>query len=100
MDEVPLFRGPPSGESVLLRGSGSRSGEVGGLMLVTSYGSTSLVAGGGDPDGEVALLPRDCGRDESKELDEELVLSDGARSPGGVPVLDEAAGSTIVGFAF
>ena len=67
-------------------------------MFVGSRGSTSLVAGGGDPDGEVALLPRDCGRDESKELDEELALSDGARSLGGVPALDEAAGSMIVGF--
>ena len=58
----------------------------------------SVGAGEGDPDGEVALLARDCGRDESKEVDEELVLSDGIRRLDGGLELGEAAGSTMIGF--
>lgn len=57
----------------LLGGSGSVSDAAKGLNLY----SPSVGAGEGDPDAEVALLARDCGRDESKEVDEELVLSDG-----------------------
>lgn len=68
-------------------------------MLVIPYRSTGLVTGEDDSDGEVTLLPRDCGRDDSKEVEEELVLSDGVRSPGVVPTMDEAAGSTMTGFA-
>ena len=67
-------------------------------MLVSSYGSTSFEKGEGGSVGEVALLPRDCGRDESKEVVEELVLSDGTRSFEGVPVFDETAGSIMTGF--
>lgn len=67
-------------------------------MLVSSYGSTSFGHGEGGSVGEVALLPRDCGRDESKEVDEELVLSDGIRSFEGVPGFDETAGSIMTGF--
>lgn len=69
-------------------------------MLVDPYCSTGLVAGEEDSDGEVTLLPRDCGRDDSKEAEEELVSSDGVRSPAVVPALDEAAGSTMTGFAW
>lgn len=76
-------------------------------MLVSSYGSTSreAAAGDGDSDGVVVVegvvalvLARDEGRDEEKELDEELLLRDGARSLDGVP--DEAAsgsGSMMIG---
>ena len=53
-------------------------------MLVSS---TSLGVGKGDPEGDVALLAREWGRDESKELDEELVLNDGlAASQGWSPL--------------
>ena len=96
VDAVLPFQDPSFGESVLLGGRSSRSGGVGALMLVFSYGSTCFVAGEEDPVGEVSLLPRDFGRDDSKEVDEELVSSDGARSPG---VLDEAAGSMMIRFA-
>ena len=65
-------------------------------MLVSS---TSLGVGKGDSEGDVALLARECGRDESKELEEELVLNDGLRSLGGVPGV-ESTGSTMIGFAF
>ena len=41
-------------------------------MLDRSYEIPLLEAGGEDSDGEVALLSRDCGRDDSKEPDEEL----------------------------
>lgn len=66
-------------------------------MLVTLYGSTSFGHGEGGSVGEVALLPRDCGRDESKKVDEELVLNDGIRSLDGVPGFDETAGSIMSG---
>lgn len=70
-------------------------------MLFISYGSTCLMAGEEeDSDGEVALLPRDCGgRDDSKEVEEGLVLSDGLRRPNVVSALDKAAGSMMTGFA-
>ena len=68
-------------------------------MLVIPYRSTGLIAGEDDSDGEVTLLPRDCGRDDSKEVEEELVSSVGVSSPGVVPAMDEAAGSTMTGFA-
>lgn len=96
VDKVP---GRSFGKSVLVRGSGSKSSGVGGLRLVGSDGSTSLIPGEEDSDGVVALLSRDCGRDDSKEVEEELVLSDGLRSPGDVSGLDEAAGSIMTGFA-
>ena len=60
---------------------------------------SSVGAGEGEPDGEVALLARDCGRDESKEVDEELALSDGIRRLEGGLELGEAGGSTMMGFA-
>ena len=80
--------------------SGSAPGVVGSLKVVCSYGSTSLGVTEGDSHGEVALLPRDCGRDDSKELDEELLLSDGVRRFKRGPGLGEAAGSIMIGFAF
>lgn len=67
-------------------------------MLVSPYSSTSFGHGEGGSVGEVALLPRDCGRDESKEADEEPVLRDGIRSLDGVPGFDETAGSIMRGF--
>ena len=73
VDEIPLFAGRSSGENVLFSGRGSVSEGVGGLTLVSSSDSTFLVAGDRDSDAEVALLPRDWGREESKELDEEVV---------------------------
>lgn len=78
-----------------LGGRGSTSEGVCGLRLEGSCDGT----GDEDSDAEVALLPRDCGRDDSKELDEELVLSDGLRRRGGVPESGEAVGSTMIGFA-
>ena len=68
-----MFRACSFGINGLLGGSGSVSDLAKGLSLY----SLSVGAGEGDPDGEVALLARDCGRDESEEVDEELVLSDG-----------------------
>ena len=91
-----MLRACSSGMNGFVGGSDSASGVTGGLMMVSS---TSLGVGKGDSEGDVALLARECGRDESKELDEELVLSDGMRNLGGVPELDESAGSTMVGFA-
>lgn len=41
-------------------------------MLDRSYVIPFLEAGGENSDGEVALLPLDCGRDDSKESEEEL----------------------------
>ena len=99
VDAVLPFQDGSFGESVLLRGRSSTSGGVGALILSMSYGSTCLVAAEEGSDGEVALLPRDCGLDDSKEEEEGLVLSDGVRSPGVVPALDKAAGSTMTGFA-
>ena len=84
----------------LLGGGDSASSVVGGLMLVNSYGSPPLRAGEGYSDSDVALLPRDCGRDESKEADEELVGSGGVRRPDRGPAVGEAVGSTMTGFAF
>lgn len=75
-------------------------GGFGGEMSETLCESAFLGLGGEESDGEVALLPRECGREYSKELDEELVLSDGARSlGGGDSSSDEATGSMMVGFA-
>ena len=73
MDGVVIFRACSFGINGLLGGSGSVSDATKGFK---SY-LPSVGAGEGDPDGEVALVARDCGRDESKEVDEELVLSDG-----------------------
>ena len=100
IDAVLPFRDRSFDESVLLGGRSSRSRGVGGLILFISYGSTFLVLGEEeDSDGEVALLPRDCGRDDSKEVEEGLELSDGGRSHGVVPALGKAAGSMMTGFA-
>ena len=68
-----MFRACSFGSNELLGGSSSVSDAAKGLK---SY-LPSVGAGEGDPDGEVALLARDCGRDESKEVDEELALSVG-----------------------
>ena len=100
VEEEVIFRARSCGSNGFVGGSDSASGMVGGLILVSSYGWTPLGVGKGDSDGEVALLPRDCGRDESKELDEELVLSDGTGSLDGVLGLGGAAGSMMIGFAF
>ena len=98
-DEVVLFRDRSLSKGRLFGGNGSKSGAVRGLLLASSCNSTPLMAGEETSDGDVALLPRDCGRDDAEVSDEELVLSDGARSLGGVPRLADAAGSTIIGFA-
>lgn len=101
VEEVVVFRLGSVGENGSIGGgSGSTSGVVGGLMLVSAYGSISPDAGARYSDGEVALLPWECGRNESEELDEELPLNAGARNVDGVPRSDEAAGSIITGFAF
>ena len=73
-------------------------GGFGGEMSESSCESPFSGLGGEDSDGEVALLPRDCGREDSKELDEELVLSDGARCLGRDSSSDEATGSMMIGF--
>ena len=76
-----LCKGRVVVESVILRtcsfdtngfvgGSGPASGVPVGLMWVSS---TSLGVGKGDSEGDVAVLARDCGREESKELDEKLL---------------------------
>ena len=93
VDGIVIFRACSFGINKVLGDSGSVSDAAKGLISLPSVG-----AGEGDPDGEVALLARDCGRDESKEVDEELVLSDGMwRLDGGLE-LGEAAGSTMIGF--
>ena len=101
VDAVLPLRDRSFGESVLLRGRSSRSGGVGALILFISSASTCLMAGEEEEDSDdvVALLPRDCGRDDSREEEEGLVFSDGVRSPGVVSALGKAAGSMITGFA-
>ena len=58
-------------------GSGSRA--AGGAKPESSCEQALLGTGEDEPDGVVALLPRDCGRDESKEVDEELGWSEEVR---------------------
>ena len=99
VDDIVVCLACSLDKSWLVGGSDSSFGVTGSLMLVSA---TSLESGEGDSNVEVALLARDRDRDDSKELDEELVLSEGVRSPDGVPgldELDEAAGSTMIGFA-